>query len=113
MKTIIAGSRSIKDISEVYLAVDKIDWLITEVVSGRAPGVDRLGEQWANDIGVPVKLFPANWAKFGRGAGHIRNAEMAMYADALLALWDGISSGTGNMIDLARAKGLKIYVEII
>lgn len=110
MRTIIAGSRTISDTSILY----KLDliWNISEVVSGGARGVDMMGEAWAFDMGIPVKRFPANWTKFGRSAGHIRNAEMAMYADALVAIWDGVSKGTANMIDLARAKGLKIHVEM-
>ena len=113
MKTIIAGSRTINDLSILYRAVDKIDWNITEVVSGGAKGVDMLGEQWAFDTGIPVKRFRANWTEFGRGAGHIRNSEMALYGEALIALWDGYSKGTANMIDLARAKGMKIHVELV
>lgn len=113
MKTIIAGSRSITDISHIWRTCANLPWIITEVVSGGARGVDMLGEHFAFDNMLPVKRFPANWTKFGRGAGHVRNAEMAMYAEALLAIWDGYSKGTANMIDLARAKGLKIHVEIV
>jgi hypothetical protein len=111
MKTIIAGSRTITDISILYRMV--LPWDITEVVSGAARGVDMMGEEFAFDMGIPVKRFPANWTKFGRGAGFIRNAEMALYAEALVTIWDGYSKGTANMIDLGRAKGLKIHVEMV
>lgn len=110
MKTIIAGSRNITNVNYLYT---ELPWPITEVISGGARGVDTLGEQWAFEHGIPVKRFPANWSKFGRGAGHIRNAEMALYADALIAIWDGVSPGTGNMINLARSKSLKIHVEMV
>ena len=39
-----------------------------------------------------------------------RNREMAQYADALIAIWDGDSRGTGSMIKLAQQHGLKVYV---
>ncbi len=113
MKTIIAGSRDINDMDKLYKALISVNWPITEVVSGGARGVDMLGEQWAFDKGIIFTRFPANWEKFGRGAGFIRNAEMANYAEALVAIWDGCSKGTGNMIDLARAKRLKIHVELV
>lgn len=46
----------------------------------------------------------------GAKTGHIRNAEMADNADALIAYWDGESRGTKNMIETAKTKGLKVYV---
>lgn len=113
MRTIIAGSRTITDISAVYEAVEKCGWIPTVIVSGHAPGVDRLGEKWAEIEIVQLEVYPANWARFGRGAGKIRNAEMALKAEALIAIWDGYSKGTGHMIDCARANNLKIYVEMV
>ncbi len=50
------------------------------------------------------------WDIHGKSAGHIRNAEMADYADALIAFWDGKSRGTANMIENARKRGLKIKI---
>ena len=38
---------------------------------------------------------------------------MGDFADALIAIWDGKSRGTKNMIDYATKKGLKVYVERI
>ena len=39
----------------------------------------------------------------------IRNAQMADYADILLAFWDGESKGTKHMINLAEKKDLDVY----
>ncbi len=115
MKTIIAGSRGIDEYQLVVEAVEESGWFkdITEVVSGGARGPDRLGEMWAKYHQIPIKLFPADWDRLGRGAGHIRNAQMADYADALIAVYDGHSRGTANMIQRAKSKGLKVYVKTI
>lgn len=110
MKTIIAGSRSIIDSEEINKAVSMSEFEITEVVSGTARGVDKLGESWALENGIPIKQFPADWDKFGRGAGYIRNAQMAEYSDALIAVWDGHSRGTRHMINCAQKKGIHVYV---
>ena len=110
MKTIIAGSRSVTDLDLVADAVRASGFDITEVVSGGAPGVDSLGEQWAEQHGIPVTRFPADWKRYGRRAGPIRNTEMAEYAEALIAVWDGRSRGTKNMIQLARQRGLRVFV---
>lgn len=113
MKTIIAGGRDITDYSLVERAVAASGFTITEVVSGKARGVDTLGEKWADNHGIPKKPFPAAWrigGKLDKAAGLKRNIAMGNYADALVAVWDGKSSGTGHMIRIATVKGLKVFV---
>lgn len=112
MKVIIAGSRSITDYSVVAEAVEKSGFEITEVVSGCAGGVDRLGEKWAKNHKIPIKKFPAQWSKYGKSAGYVRNGAMARYADALIAVWDGVSRGTKHMMDLAKKEGVKFYIAV-
>lgn len=111
MKTIIAGSRNIDmPLAALNDAVIMSGFDITEVVSGTARGIDRTGELWAEWKGIPVTRFPANWEKYGKAAGYKRNVQMAEYADALIAVWDGKSSGTKHMITAACEKGLKVHV---
>ena len=110
MKVIIAGSRGITDYDTVWRAIKESKFTITEVVSGGANGVDKLGEKYAVRNDIPLKVFLADWKKKKASAGIIRNAEMAKYADALIAVWDGKSPGTKNMIEVAERKGLKVYV---
>lgn len=113
MKTIIAGGRSITDYSLVQDAIHEagLDGGITEVVCGGAPGVDELGERYAKEHGIPVKMMPAKWKQHGKAAGPMRNQEMADYAEALCAVWDGISRGTADMIRRARKNGLRVHVK--
>lgn len=110
MRVIIAGSRTITDRSLLERAIAESGFNITEIVEGAARGVDTMGFDygWANKI--PVRAIPANWKKHGRAAGVRRNIEMAEYADALIAIWDGVSRGTMNMIDEAKKRGLKVFV---
>lgn len=114
MKVIIAGSRDITDYNIILKAIENADFNITEIVSGCARGVDRLGERFANDCNLVIHKFPADWnGPHKKAAGFVRNAEMANFADALIAIWDGKSPGTKNMIELARKNNLKIHVEIV
>lgn len=99
MKVIIAGSRNINDYKLLVDTIQRSGYDITEVVSGCAVGVDRLGEQWARANDVPIKEMPANWNLHGNSAGPIRNRDMAEYADAAIVIWDGESRGTRNMIE--------------
>jgi len=124
MKLIIAGSRSLsvspetisKYVNELLCEMKKEhlfeqDISVTEVVSGTARGIDLSGEEWAKEQNIPITRFPAKWELFGKSAGYKRNTEMAEYADALLAIYDGTSKGTKHMINLAEKKGLKIVVK--
>ena len=110
LKVIVAGSRTVSDESVIANAIKESGFNIAEVVSGGAKGVDRLGEQWAKGNQIPLKIFPADWKRYNKAAGPIRNLKMAEYADALIAIWDGKSRGTKNMIETARKQGLYVYV---
>jgi hypothetical protein len=109
MVTIIAGSRDFAHYDYMERALEEVDkyaWNITEVVSGGAPGADSCGEAWANDNEVRLTRMPAEWNKYGKSAGYRRNYDMANYAEALIAFWDGKSKGTKHMIDIATQLGL-------
>lgn len=110
MRTIIAGSRGITEYRELQRALVACGWRPTVVLSGTARGVDKLGEQWAFANAVPCELYPADWGAHGRRAGMLRNIRMAERAEALIALWDGVSRGTKQMIAVARARGLRVHV---
>ncbi len=116
MKVIIAGGRNLTDYGLVVEAIFLAKFDITEVVSGAcgidaddprrdgllAKGGDGLGEDWAYFNGIPILRFYAAWKRLGLKAGPLRNAEMAEYADALLALPG--NKGTADMIKQARQK---------
>lgn len=113
MKVIIAGGRNFTNFNTVSDAIEASGFEITEVVSGMAKGVDTLGEVYALGKNIPVVGFPADWNKHGRAAGPMRNKEMAEYANALIAVWDGISKGTANMIMQARRNGLDVFIYLV
>ncbi|KKL85798.1 hypothetical protein LCGC14_1951150 [marine sediment metagenome] len=112
MKVIVAGTRNFGDPIVVFMAIDSSPWKhqITEVVSGCAQGVDQFGEDYARLKGIKVVRFPADWNKHGKAAGPIRNKQMALYADALVAVWAGRSRGTKNMIDEMERIGKPVHV---
>lgn len=113
MKVIIAGSRDIDDRSVVSKAVDSSKLKITQIVSGSARGVDSSAEVYAATIGVPCKKYPADWDKYGKPAGAIRNSQMAEYSDALIAIWDGQSAGTRMMIEAMNKIGKPALVYLV
>lgn len=132
LRVIIAGSRCFGSFTilekechkifkslaeEGYLSGNvKKDCSNMEIISGTANGADRLGEAFALKYGIEVKRFPAQWHKYGKSAGYVRNNIMAQYAaksdelGVLIAFWDGKSKGTKMMIDLAKKNNLKVFV---
>lgn len=105
---IIAGTRTFLDYDLLRSKCDHYFSRIkpTAIICGEACGADRLGKRYAEENGIPVLSFPAEWDKYGKSAGYIRNQQMAVHADALIAFWDGESKGTHNMITIAKNKGL-------
>lgn len=121
-RVIIAGSRDIEN-SKLPRINKRLDKLLEhalqnqlQIVSGMAPnGGDQIGLSWAflHGLRETVAEFPADWARFKRPAGHIRNSDMAWYGTHLIALWDGKSPGTHNMIKTAQAYGLQTRVILL
>lgn len=127
MKVIIAGSRDISDYEVVRQAVVASGYWkeykrTIEVVCGmavhwkwkddpKAGGVDRWGYDFAKRNGLVIHEFPADWKQYGKAAGSIRNRVMGDFAKAhegrLLAVWDGVSTGTVDMVAYAKNIGLK------
>lgn len=116
MRVIIAGSRGFLDQALMNKVVRQcIDKRLRageeiEIVSGTARGADQMGEAFAEAEGLTVTRFPADWDLLGRSAGYRRNEQMAEYADALIAFWDGSSRGTRHMINIAKDAGLAVRV---
>lgn len=112
MKLIVAGSREFNDYDLLKKSIQENFQRaeVEEIVSGTARGADSLGERFAIDYSIPIKKYPANWDLYGKSAGYRRNVEMADYADALIAFWNGKSKGTGHMINIAKEKNLRVIV---
>ncbi len=125
MKVIIAGSRSITDFEIIKKAIECCPFPVSEVVSGRAKGVDLLGEKYAGEEKIPIKVFKPSWSdleapgaivktnrygKYNAKAGIDRNEKMGDYADALIAVWDGESTGTKHMIEYMEFLDKEVFI---
>lgn len=115
-KIIVAGGRKFDDYKRLKKELDEIiEGLPTddiEIVCGGANGADALGARYARNHGYKVRRFIPDWEEFGKGAGYVRNKQMANYADCLVAFWDTVSNGTRNMIKLSEDKGLDVYIRL-
>ena len=125
---VVSGSRTITDYLTVATVLERSGFDFTELVHGNQPGVvkrgihydtpDRLAARWANRNGIPVTPMDADWQKYGKSAGPIRNGQMMQYAvqrakelgttAGFACAWDGRSYGTTDAITKARLYRLQI-----
>ena len=112
MKVIIAGSRNFNDYKTLCKYCDHIlqNQNNIEIVCGMAKGADLLGKKYAEEKKYPLHKFPADWNKYGKSAGYIRNKEMGKNADALICFWDQKSKGTKHMINIAKELKIKYRI---
>lgn len=107
-KLIVAGGRDFNDaelMARVLIAMADVELAdkSVSIVSGMARGADALGYQFAQLHSIKCYPFAADWYKYGKNAGFVRNGEMAQIAHGLLAFHDGISKGTAHMINTMRS----------
>lgn len=133
-RLVVAGSRGITQYKDVWQGiVDSKFWHLHRerlvIVSGMAPGVDRLGVEFARRNGLKWDEMPADWDNlsapgaiikynkwgnpYNANAGFTRNIEMGKSAQGLCAIWDGVSPGTKQMIDWSYANGKDVHVHIV
>ena len=113
---IIAGSREFDDYALLRDVCDRVlenkvaDGYKITIISGHAKGADTLGEQYASERGYDIKIFPADWDKFGKRAGYLRNKKMAEIGNVLIAFFaiGAESKGTQNMVNIAKEKNLMV-----
>ena len=107
-KLLVCGGRHFALYPETSILLNKLssDISISTIIEGGANGADALAARWVyhrNQLGNGYMIahiqYPADWDKFGKAAGHIRNAQMLSEGkpDIVLALPGG--TGTQNMID--------------
>lgn len=108
MKLAIVGGRDFTDYSLLYYWADVLfDRDLEEfiVISGGARGADNLGHKYALEKDFKYIVSPAEWDKYGKSAGFLRNQTIVDNCDMVLAFWDGESRGTADTI--AKAKRAK------
>lgn len=114
MRVQITGDRNWTDRSVIEKALRVV---MTEtghapvVVHGAARGADSLSGEVAEELGCTVEVYPADWLKYGKAAGPIRNKQMLDTGpDVVLAFHDDLenSKGTRHCVTEAEKRGLEV-----
>lgn len=109
MRVLITGGRDFADIARLEETLNLLHAsnTIKLLIHGAAKGADTLASQWAIKNGVEELACPADWKRFGRGAGPLRNRQMLDHSPDLLVAFPG-GSGTADMINAALKRGVAI-----
>lgn len=116
VRVLVCGSRSIKEprlVAEALNCVWALHGVMMQqhltVIHGGCPqGPDAHASEWVTNVSrwyptqVSLEIYAADWDKYKKAAGPIRNSEMiSKDIDLVLAFWDRVSRGTANMVELA------------
>jgi len=80
------------------------------VITGGAGGVDTWALAEAQGLGLATELYQADWGRYGKKAGPMRNTLLVSKSDRVVAFWDGVSRGTKSTIDIALRSGVDLEV---
>ena len=71
MRVLITGGRNFDDRDLMWSSLDRLhaEHHFTLLIHGDAKGADRLAGAWAEERGIEVLACPADWKRYGRGAG--------------------------------------------
>lgn len=112
MKVIISGGRDYQDESFVWRVLDYVhkERGITLLIEGGARGADRHGRNWAIDRGVSYHTEPAEWDKYDKAAGAIRNRAMLKIEGVAGVIAFPGGRGTRDMVKAARQAKVPVYL---
>lgn len=113
MKVLVCGGRDYQDREAIRRVLDKQHHVIafTHLIHGTCIGVDQIAAKWAEDNGVQSVGCPAQWWKYGKAGGPIRNRRMLELQPDLLIAFPG-GRGTANMVSQAKEANVQVYCPI-
>ena len=115
-RIIVCGGKDFTNQTYCFATLDSIlpNYEQPEIISGHAKGADTFGEEYAKLHGLKLTVFPAEWKRYGKAVGPIRNKQMLLYAleenPVVIAFWNGTSRGTKNMITQARKANVEFHI---
>ena len=116
---LICGSRDWNDqeIVDKIIFILKHRYKVHTLIEGEANGADKQARLAGEKYGLKIKAFPAEWNKFGKGAGPIRNAKQLREGkpDIVVAFHDDLynSKGTLDMVKKAMSSPRDIIIIVV
>ncbi len=114
---VIGGYRNFNDYEAFKVFVDASIAQLNEteftILSGHCKGVDLMAEQYAMERNYGLEIFSAEWEKYGRAAGPIRNKQMVEKANVVIAFVCERAKGTKNLISQAEKLEKRLFIKNI
>jgi len=110
MHVLITGSRDWTDVETIATRLTLLP-AGTMIMHGAARGADRIAARIARSLGLRVTAYPANWARYGKAAGVIRNRQMLdQRPDLVIAFHPDLtqSRGTADCVRDAHRRGIRV-----
>ena len=113
MRVLVCGGRDFIYLRMMVRALDALhaEYTFTSLIHGDAPGADQFSAHWARMrqfTREQIKAFPADWKRYGRAAGSLRNQQMLDEGKPALVVAFGGGHGTAHMVRIARSAGVKV-----
>lgn len=110
MRVLACGGRDYFDRQVIYTTLTKLhrENQVMVLVHGGASGADTLASEWAATMGVPAEAYVADWKKYGRAAGVLRNTDMLMNGKPDLVVAFPGGRGTADMVSQAKKAGVPV-----
>jgi YspA, cpYpsA-related SLOG family len=109
MRLLVCGGRDFNDRELMSSVLSPIARVTTILIYGAAPGADTLAAKMWKAWGCPTEAHPADWIRYGKRAGPIRNQEMLFSGIDLVIAFPG-GSGTRDMVERAKKEGVEVCI---
>ena len=116
MKVLVCGGRDYQGVGIVYRTLDELDRDlrdkngrgISQIIAGGARGADSIAEMYAEQRNIKRRIFKANWDKFGKKAGYLRNVQMLKEGEPDIAVAFSGGKGTDMMVSILESADIPV-----
>ena len=116
MRVLVCGGRTFGlNLSESSFINNTLDELLLRraiqephIITGGARGVDTIANDWARHRGLSYVIYLADWNKYGKRAGYIRNKQMLDEGKPDLVVAFPGGNGTAMMVDISKKAGVEV-----
>lgn len=108
MRVLVCGGRDYTDDQKVHKILMQYLKSDLVIIQGDARGADGLARSWCKKMGVKCENYPADWDKYGKRAGYIRNVQMLNEGKPDLVIAFPGGKGTKMMVTIAEAANVEV-----